>query len=83
MAIIQEKMNPRPVPATPQDPRGTGSGRRDGTAALTNQTSNLALSDSSSKDDGFFGSFFSKKPVKKPGVLEPVSRVLYYIIIAE
>lgn len=79
MAIVSEKMNPRPPPTATSSADPRSSGRRpvpDPTASLGAQTSNLSL-ESANKDDGFFGSFFSsKKPTKKSGVLEPPPAVL-------
>jgi hypothetical protein len=66
MGIISERMNANKQ-ISPQDPKGI---RRD-SSAINSPMSNMNLGDNS-KDDGFFGSFFAKKPTKKPGSLEAV-----------
>ena len=72
MAMVSERMNPKPAGSS-NDPRVRG-------------TSNSTLAASplvpENKDEGgFFTSFWSSNKKKKPGVLEPVSRVSTAIFI--
>jgi hypothetical protein len=71
MAIVSERLNPKPMPSTPQ-PDVKGS-RSSSTNPLAGQMSGLNLGNEPSKEEsGFFTSFWSSKKSKKPGQLEPV-----------
>ena len=74
MAIVSERMNPKPA-QQPMDPRNPMSSRSSsGVQSLVNPLSNLTTNES--ENSGFFTSFFPSKTKKKPGVLEPPPPVL-------
>ena len=82
MAIVSERMNPKPAnPPPPTDPK-TGAPlqkpmtpqQNSLTAALPQRDPNADLING--QNDGFFGSFFKQK--KRPGVLETVKKFYFF-----
>ncbi|KAI3653434.1 hypothetical protein MP228_001381 [Amoeboaphelidium protococcarum] len=82
MALVNERMNPKPATPNEQSPAGKGGkggyGGSSGSSNPKHDSNNDLFAQTQQKDDGFFSSFFANKSSKskKSGQLEPPPSVL-------
>ena len=83
MTVINEKLGLNRINETNSpsgaNPSGGGSSSLSRTKVTGGSNPSIAQQISASTD-GFFSSFFSKKPERKPGVLEPVRSCVFYLV---